>query len=116
MRPAAALLPAFALTLAAGCGSGSTKATTLDYGAALRASVDKTAATSAKTDLTVDTDAAGSKVTMHGTGAFAGSEGSMVLTVSGMQVEERVTGGKLYLKVPGQTKWYVLELADLVGT
>lgn len=116
MSRATAALPAVALVLAAGCGSGSTKATTLDYGAALRASVDKTTATSAKTDLTVDTEAAGTTVSMHGVGAFDGSDGSMVLTVAGMQVEERITGGTLYLKVPGQSKWYVLELADLVGT
>jgi len=40
----------------------------------------------------------------------------MMLTFNGAEIEERITGGNLYLKVPGQVGFFKLALADLVGT
>ncbi|MCU1602501.1 MAG: hypothetical protein JWO22_3210 [Frankiales bacterium] len=116
MRRALAVVPV--LLLAAGCGSGGGGTSTLktDLGAQLRAAVTKTATQSSKLDVTIATTAGGQDVTVKGTGAFARDVGSMTLTIGTVSVQERLTGGKLYLKVPGQAKWYVLTLADLVGT
>ncbi|MCU1621261.1 MAG: lipoprotein [Frankiales bacterium] len=117
MRRSLIALPVAALLLAAACG-GSPKQTVLsqDYGAVLRSSVTKSSATSSKVDLSIVTKTPGTAVTIAGTGAFDGNVGSMVLTVGSSRIQERVTGGKLYLKVPGQSTWYVLTLSQLVGT
>lgn len=118
MRRSLAAVPV-ALLLVAGCSdSGKPATTTLktDFGAQLRSAVAKGDSTSSKLDLTIATSASGTDVTINGTGAFDGNVGSMVITVAGQSIEERLTGGNLYMKVPGQTKWYVLKLTDLVGT
>ncbi len=118
MRRALASLPVV-LVLAAGCAdSGKPAETTLksDFGAQLRASVSKTAAQSSKMVLDISTTAGGQDVKVSGTGAFKGNVGSMKLSFGAISMEERITGGKLYLKVQGQPKWYVLTLSDLVGT
>jgi hypothetical protein len=111
------LLPVTALLLAAACnGSGSSTVLKQDFGAALRASVQKSDATSSKVDIDVKTEAAGQNVDLSGNGAFDGDVGSLTMSVGGTTIEERMTGGKLYLKVPNQPGWYVLSLTDLVGT
>lgn len=118
MRRALATVPVV-LLLAAGCGdSGKPATTTLksDFGAQLRASVSKTAAQSSKMVLEIATKAGSQDVKVSGTGAFKGNVGSMSLSFGAVSMEERITGGKLYLKVQGQPKWYVLTLSDLVGT
>lgn len=104
------------LALAA-CGGKSGGATsTADSASVLRDSVSKTAATSSKVDFTVDTVAGGATITSKGTGAFDGGTGEMTLTVAGKTLEERITGGTLYLQVPGREGWYVLKMSDIVGT
>ena len=104
------------LALAA-CGGKSSPATsTADNASVLRDSVTKTADTSSKVDFTVDTAAGGANISSKGTGAFDGSTGEMKVTVAGQSLEERITGGTLYLQVPGRPGWYVVKLSDVVGT
>lgn len=111
MRRTLLVLP-LVLALAA-CGKSSPK---VDNATVLRDSVTKAAATSSKVDFTVATAAAGQDVTTKGTGAFDGSTGEMSLTVAGQTVQERITGGVVYLQLPGQSGWYVVKLSDIVGT
>jgi len=121
MRRSLAPLAAALLAVSA-CGSGSHTATvdTLSPAAVIRAAAVKAAAGSSKLDMSIDTKAQGQHVTMSGIGVFgySGSSvvGSMMLTFNGAEIEERITGGNLYLKVPGQVGFFKLALADLVGT
>lgn len=110
------LLPLSAVLLAAACGTGSTSVLKQDFGAALRASVQKSDATSSKVAIDVKTQASGQSVDLSGTGAFDGPVGSLTMSVGGTTIQERLTAGKLYLQVPNQPGWYVLRLSDLVGT
>jgi hypothetical protein len=117
-----------ALTLAAGCGAGSTKTTqTLDndYAAVLRATASKTTGSgSSKLDMVIDTVAGAQHIKVTATGAFAyaGNLGRMDLTLGGIPgraatvLQMRITGGNLYMQLPGQPGFYRISLSDLVGT
>jgi hypothetical protein len=110
---------AVALLAVSACGSGGSTTDSLSPAAAVRAAADKGTTGSSKLDLKITTTSAGADVTFDGTGAFAysGSDvtGSMVLTVGSRSIDEKITGGYLYLQVPGQP-YYKLKLDDLVGT
>jgi hypothetical protein len=120
MRPV--LVPAaLALLVVSACGSGGGKTTSdsLSPAAAVRTAVAHTESGSSKLDLSIVTRTGGTDVTFTGNGAFAYSGtdvvGSMTLTVGPSTIDERITGGYLYLKVPGQG-FYKIKLSDLVGT
>ena len=118
MRRTLALVPVVVALLATGCGSDSKD--TLSPAAEVRAAASKVTAGSSKMDIAVDTNAQGQAVKLSGTGAFrySGSDvvGSIQLTLGAIKIEERVTGGNLYLQVPGQPGFYKIALSDLVGT
>ncbi len=113
-----ALLPVVAVLALSACGSGGTA--TLSATDQVRAAASKTTSGSSKLDLSIESKAAGQDVTFTGTGAFRytaeDAEGSMKLSVAGQELEERIVGGNLYLKVPSQEGFYKLALKDLVGT
>jgi hypothetical protein len=120
-----AVVPAsLALLAAAACGSGSGTSSRLDSlspAAAVRGAADRAAAGSSKLDLAIESKAQGQDVTFSGTGAFryaggSSAAGTMMLTVGGQQLEERIVGGNLYLKVPGQAGFYKLPMKELTGT
>lgn len=118
MRASLAALPVLLLVITGCAGSGRSGDVTLKSGFAgqLRAAVAKGDSASSKLDLTVATTAGGTDATVKGSGAFQDRVGSMRISFAGRSLEERVTGGNLYMKLPGQAKWYVLRLSDLVGT
>jgi hypothetical protein len=113
-----ALVPALAVLALSACGSGGTA--TLSPTQQVRAAATKTTSGSSKLDLSIESKAGGQDITFTGTGAFryaAGTaEGSMTLSVVGQELEERIVGGNLYLKVPSQEGFYKLAVTDLVGT
>lgn len=128
MRRRPLALGLVALALAAGCGASKTSGTQslgTDYAAILKASAAKTTgATSSKISLTSTTKVSGQSISLSGEGAFAYAqkEGTFDLTIAGIggqpptKIAERITGGNLYLTLPGQTSFYKLSLTDLVGT
>lgn len=117
MRRSLVLVPVVVALLATGCGSDDA---TLSPAAAVRAAAEKATTGSSKMDIAVDTKAQDQDIKLSGTGAFryAGSDvvGSMRLTLGAVNIEQRITGGNLYLQVPGQPGFYKIALADLAGT
>jgi hypothetical protein len=112
-----------ALLAATACGSSSAGrqgADTLSPAAAVRGAADRTTVGSSKLDIAVHSKAQGHDLTFSGTGAFRYDSGSavgaMTLSVGGQQLEERITGGNLYLKIPTQAGFYKLPLKELTGT
>lgn len=100
------------------CGSGGTA--TLSPAAAIRAAATQSTSGSSKLDIQIDSSAGGQNVSIAGTGAFGYSSGvvtgSMTISVGQTKIEERVTGGNLYLQIPGQPGFYKIALSALVGT
>ncbi len=112
-----AVLPLLAVLTLSACGSGTQTLTSLEQ---VRAAATRTTSGSSKLDLSIESKAGGQDVSFTGTGAFSYSagkaEGQMRLTVAGLELEERILGGYLYLKAPKQPGYYRLALSDLVGT
>lgn len=117
-----ALVPvALALTAATACGSGSgSSKDALSSLEQVRAAASTTEVGSHKLDLSFESKYGDQRETFRGTGAFAydssGARGFMTMSIGGQNLEERILGGDLYLKVPGKQGFYKLATKELVGT
>lgn len=109
------------VVLLAGCGS----AKPTNFSDVLSQAGSKTTqAGSSRISLVSESDVAGQHVTINADGVlkFAGNLGktSVVMHVPGspdaITITELITGGFMYLSVPGQPGYYKISLADLVGT
>ena len=124
-RPALTAAAVLTALLAAGCGGGSGKAAvSADPVAAVRAAGDKViGAGTSKFVLTSETSSGAQKVTFTGDGAFdyGAKTGTLNLKLDsggqGGSIQERITGGNLYLALPKMPDtFYKLSLADVGGT
>jgi hypothetical protein len=138
MRRTLAAVPLIGLTLISACGSSSSSSATpastastggpsatatvsaSDFGSVLRAAVTKNAGSSSKIALTVITKSSKADVSVTGTGVLgknaSGPLGDITIKLMNLAIEEKIVGGKIYLKVPTQADYYVLPLTKLAGT
>ena len=122
-RPTLTAVAALTALLAAGCGGGKA-AVNADPVAAVRAAGDKVVgAGTSKFVLTSETASGAQKVTFTGDGAFdyGAKTGTLNLKLDsggqGGSIQERITGGNLYLALPKMPDtFYKLSLADVGGT